>query len=166
MTDPQPPAREPTWSADPEIPDIPVQDGSAARDQPGPFAPSAAPAGYAPPPGYGPPSAYPPPAGYGPVTSYGQPAGGYGTPPLYGSRTNTKAVVALCLAIGSFVVLPLIPAIVALVLAPSARREIARSQGNESGLGLVTAATIVAWINVGVFTLLIVGALLLIGVPT
>ncbi len=67
--------------------------------------------------------------------------------------TSTKAVVALVLAIASFVVCPLIPAIVALVLAPQARDEIAASGGRVGGEGLVTGARVVAWINVGLCVL-------------
>lgn len=42
--------------------------------------------------------------------------------------------MALVLAIGSFVVSPLIPAIVALVLAPGAKRDIGASGGRLTGL--------------------------------
>jgi ABC-type multidrug transport system permease subunit len=48
------------------------------------------------------------------------------------------------------VVCPLILAIVALVLASGARRDIAASGGARQGAGLVTAATVIAWINIGI----------------
>ena len=57
------------------------------------------------------------------------------------------------LAIASFVVCPLIPAIVALVLCGSARKEIANSGGTVGGEGLISAARIIAWINIGLAVL-------------
>ena len=108
------------------------------------------------------------PAGYGTApTGYAVPPG-YPTPPWAGStQTSTKAVIALVLAICSFVILPLVPSVVALVLAGSARREIAVSGGRVSGLGLVKAARIVAGVNIGLslvaFVLLVLGVALLSG---
>jgi hypothetical protein len=96
--------------------------------------------GYAP-PGYPPPGSYPPPGGYPPPGYYG----GYGYPP----RTDTRAVWALVLSIGSFVVCPVVPAIAALILASGARRDIAASGGGLQGAGMVTAATVISWINIG-----------------
>jgi hypothetical protein len=57
--------------------------------------------------------------------------------------------VALVLSIASFVVCPLIPAVIALVLASQAKQEIAYSGGRVGGDGLVTASRVVAWINIG-----------------
>jgi hypothetical protein len=73
-------------------------------------------------------------------------------------------VVALVLAIASFMVCPLIPAIIALVIASQAKQEIVYSGGRVGGEGLVTAARIVAWINIAGCALLVVGVLLLIPV--
>ena len=98
----------------------------------------------APPPAYG-----PPPQGYGQVGAYG----GYAGP----QQTSSRAIIALVLAIGSFVVFPLVPAIVALALVPGAREEIELSGGRVTGDGLLTAAKIVAWINIG----LCIGAVIL-----
>jgi hypothetical protein len=70
-------------------------------------------------------------------------------------------VIALILAIASFVVCPVIPAIVALVLGSNAKKKIAMSGGALTGDGLVTAATIVAWVNIGLAALAIVGIVLL-----
>ena len=98
-----------------------------------------APGGYGPPPGYGPV----PPQPYGPPPQpYG--VGGY---PV--QQTSTQAIIVLCAAIGSFVVFPLVPAIVALALAGGARDEIERSGGRLTGEGLITAGKVVAWINIG-----------------
>ena len=99
--------------------------------------------------GYGPPPGYAPPQGYGLPPGYGAP--GYAAPP----STETKAIVALVLAIGSFVVFPLVPAIVALCLAPGAKRDIETSGGRLTGLGLVTASKIVAWCNVALSALVV-----------
>jgi hypothetical protein len=54
----------------------------------------------------------------------------------------------------------LVPAIVALVRAGSARREILASNGQLTGLGMVTAGRITAWIGV-VLTLLAIALIVL-----
>jgi hypothetical protein len=66
-----------------------------------------------------------------------------------GPATEGTAVAALVLSIASFVICPVIPAVVALVLASQAKGKINRSGGRVGGQGLVTAATIIAWINIG-----------------
>ncbi len=85
-----------------------------------------------------------------------QPQAGWGAPPPYGyypgyqaPTTDGTAVVSLVLAIASFVICPVVPAIVALVLASQADRTIMASGGYRTGLGLTKAARIVAWINIG-----------------
>lgn len=83
----------------------------------------------------------PPPPGYGPQPNYG---GQY--PPA--KSTASDAVVALVLAILSWVVCPVILAIVALVFAGKAKRAIAASNGWLDGSGMVTAAKIIAWLNI------------------
>jgi len=57
----------------------------------------------------------------------------------------------LVLSIVSWVICPIIPAIVALVFANKADKEIAASNGWVTGGGLVTASKIVAWINIGLY---------------
>jgi hypothetical protein len=59
-----------------------------------------------------------------------------------------KAIIALVLAIASFVVCPLIPAIVALVSPPRATQEIRRLRRFVSGDGDRQAAKIVSWVNI------------------
>ena len=121
-------------------------------------------------------SSYPPPPGdqdpYGqqpPAPPYGTPppppppAYGYGQQPYgYGGyqapETESTAVVALVLAIASWVVCPVIPAIVALVLANNADASIQASGGRKTGEGLTKAARIISWINIG----LCVGGLVLV----
>ena len=118
---------------------------------------TAPPPGY-PPPGYGPPPGYPQPPAYGGQPGWGQPQ--WGPVP----QTSTRAVVALILAIGSFVVCPLVPAVIALVLAAQARDEIAASGGRIGGEGLVTASRVVAWINIGLCLLAVAVIALVIGI--
>ena len=93
------------------------------------------------------------PQGYGP---------GPGQPGWAPQQTSTQAVVALALAIGSFVVCPFVAAVAALVVASGAEREIAASGGRVTGLPLVRAARITSWVNIAVSvvgTLLVVLAL-------
>ncbi len=92
-------------------------------------------------PSYGAP---PPPPAYG---GYAQQPYGYGG--YQQQETESSAVVALVLAIASFVVCPVIPAVVALVLANNADAAIQASGGRKTGEGLTKAARIVAWINIG-----------------
>jgi hypothetical protein len=68
-------------------------------------------------------------------------------------RTSSNAVVAVVLAICSFLGCPLVPAIVALFLASSAQKEIDASGGWVTGSGLVRGARIAAWINIGLCVL-------------
>lgn len=89
------------------------------------------------------------------------PLGAVGNPPPYGPvpQTSTNAIAALVLSIVAWLICPIIPAIIALVFASKADKEIAASNGWVTGGGLVTAAKIVAWINIGLY-----GALIAIGV--
>lgn len=78
-------------------------------------------------------------------------------------QTSGNAIVALILSIGAWLICPIIPAIVALVFANMAKKEIAAGEGRVTGQGLVTASMIVAWINIGVWAaLLVIGLLVLV----
>jgi Domain of unknown function (DUF4190) len=133
--------------------------------------PSDRPGGWQPGPPPPPPSQnYPPPPqqGYGPP-----PQQGYGQPPPYGQgqrppQTEGTAITALVLSIASFVICPVIPAIVALFLVGSAKRKIETSGGALTGEGLVTAAKIVSWVNLGLWGagIVLFGILIAIGVAT
>lgn len=109
-----------------------------------------------------------PPQGY----SYGPPPGPGSAPrPMqmpYGypvaPQTDGTAIVVLVLAITSFVAMPIIPAIVALVLAPSAERDIAASGGRLTGETLVRAGRIVAWVHLGLCLAFLVVVLAVFGV--
>ena len=116
----------------PSAPAVPLEQGTGV-----PAVPPAPP---------GPPPAYPP--------AYGVP----GAAPMYAPAppTSTNAIIAFVLSIVSWAVCPIIPAIVALVLAASAQREIAAGQGRVQGGGLVTAAKVISWINIGFWAAIIV----------
>ena len=105
----------------------------------------------APPPGqpYPGPTGQPYPAQ--PYPAQAHPAQAY--PAAY-LPTSTNAIIALVLSIASWVICPIVPAVVALVLAQSASREIRR--GAATGDGLVTASRVVSWLNIGLFGLLLV----------
>lgn len=83
--------------------------------------------------------------------------------PSQGEQVSTSgnAIAALVLAIASWVVCPIVFAIVALVFASLGQKEIAASGGTRHGGELVTAARIVAWINIGLWAALIVIALVI-----
>jgi hypothetical protein len=105
-----------------------------------------------------------PDLGYGPPPApYGQPWPG--APVWYGPpQTDGTAIAVLVLAVCSFVVLPVVPAVVALVLAPSAERDIAASGGRLTGEGLVRAGRIVAWIHLALCLAAVVVVVLLLAV--
>jgi Domain of unknown function (DUF4190) len=89
------------------------------------------------------PSPPPPPP---PPPSWGAPP-----PPSYSyapPQTDGKAVAALVCAVASFVIFPFFPAVVAVVLASSSRKEIAASGGRLTGESLALSAFIVGWINI------------------
>jgi len=102
----------------------------------------------------GPPPAAPPPP---PSPQWGQPVAP-GVPPAYTPpKTEGTAIAALILSIASWVVCPLIAAIVALALAHAAGNKIDASGGRLTGIGLVTAAKIISWIHLVLITLAMVG---------
>jgi len=70
-------------------------------------------------------------------------------PPAPLPTTSNNAVIALVLSIASWILCPIILAIVALVLARSSDKEIAASEGRLTGTGLNTASRIISWLNIG-----------------
>lgn len=68
-----------------------------------------------------------------------------------GPPTSSNAIIALILAVTSWAFCPIIPAIIALVFAAKADREIGAADGAIVGQGLSTAAKIVSWINIGLW---------------
>jgi hypothetical protein len=109
--------------------------------------------------------------GYGQQQGYGAQPGGYGPPPAPWqsgapagqTRNEPKAIVALVCAIASWLTIPVIPAIAALMVGSAARRDIAASGGWLTGGGMVTAAKWIAWANIIVSILGVVLALLAFG---
>lgn len=89
--------------------------------------------------------------------------GAYGLPT---ATTPGKATAALVLAIVSYFTCPLILAIVALVLANSASRDIAASGGRLEGESTLKTARIVAWVNIVLFGAIAAFALISIVVVT
>jgi hypothetical protein len=86
------------------------------------------------------------------MASAGSPSAQWGAPTVVTHQepmtaTEGTAIVALVCAILSWVAIPVVLAIVALVLARTAEREIAASAGAKSGAGLITASRWIAWLN-------------------
>ena len=133
--------------------DAPQQDAVAER-------PSVPPPSQAPPP---PPAYTPSPQQAYPQQGYpqqGYPQQGYPQQGYHAAarQTSTSAIVGFVLSIASWVICPVIPAIVALVLANKAEREVAASSDRLTDSGLVLPTKIIAWINIGV-----VGAVIVVG---
>ena len=63
---------------------------------------------------------------------------------------------ALVLSIASWVIFPIVLAIVSLVFANKAEKEIAASNGSIGGGPLVTASKIVSWVNIGLYAALVI----------
>ncbi len=78
--------------------------------------------------------------------------GPYGFSPV--PQTSGSAIAVLVLGITSLVFLPscgigVFPAVIALAMAPGARREIAASGGTITGTGLVQAGVALSWVTLG-----------------
>lgn len=81
-----------------------------------------------------------------------------GEPPPH-AETDRGAIWALVLAILSYFFLPLVGAVVALFLAAGAQHRIEASGGTLGGTGMVTAAKILAWVNLGLLAIGAVGVI-------
>jgi hypothetical protein len=110
-----------------------------------------------------PPQPYPQQPYPYPQQPYGQPYGGYpaayGLPVLRSAPTSGKATTVLVLGVASLLLMfmcgiGLITAIVALVLAPGAKREIQQSEGRLTGLGMVSGGVVCSWITIGLIVLI------------
>ncbi len=117
--------------------------------------------GYAPPPqgtGYGQAPQYPPP-GYPPQ---GYQAVGY---PVQ-TQTDSKAIIGLVLAITSWIICPLLPAVAALIVAGQSSRAIDESDGRLEGRSMNTATKVIAWLNIALWAvgILVVVLLIIVGV--
>jgi hypothetical protein len=67
------------------------------------------------------------------------------------------AIVSLIAGIASFVFLPLIGAIVAIITGNNARKEIAASNGMQSGDGMAKVGVILGWVNLVLSALCVCG---------
>lgn len=85
--------------------------------------------------------------------AWGGAPGGYGAPPA--APTSGRATTVMVLGIVSLATffmlcgLGFVPAVIALAMAPGARREIAESGGRLQGEGQVRAGVIMSWITLG-----------------
>jgi len=68
-------------------------------------------------------------------------------PPYYPQQSSSLAVVSLVAGITSFVFLPLLGAITAIITGQMAKNEIRQSRGRLGGEGMATAGVILGWIN-------------------
>ncbi len=84
------------------------------------------------------------------------------TPPL---PTSGLAVGSLVMSILSWVLLPIVGAIVGLALGYSARKETRGTPPAANGDGLATAGIIISWVNLGLFACVCVtiGVLMVLG---
>jgi cytochrome c biogenesis protein CcdA len=85
-------------------------------------------------------------------------------PAAYTARkTEVMALASLLCAVASFALLPLIPAVAAIILGYAARDRIRRSKGMLEGEGLATAGIVIGIINVvlvlGLLTAIVVVSL-------
>lgn len=105
--------------------------------------------------------AAPVPGPYGvqpPVGSvYPAPYGQAGYPAQSAPTQSNDAVVALVLSIASWVICPVVLAVIALVFAGKAKRAIEASGGWITGEGMVTAAKVISWINIALCLVVLVG---------
>ena len=107
----------------------------------------------------------PAPYGQQPQGPYG-PYGPYGAAPV---TTSSRSTTVLVLGIVSLVMLftcglGFVTAVIALVMAPGARREIAESGGRLTGESQVRTGTILSWVTLGLTALGVVVLAVLIGV--
>jgi Domain of unknown function (DUF4190) len=98
-----------------------------------------------------PPPPPPPPPQSGWSQTPAAPGYGYRPP-----QTEGMAIAAFVCAIAAFVVCPVIPAIVALVLAHNAQQKIDASGGYLTGDGFNTAARVISWVHLALAALAIV----------
>lgn len=76
------------------------------------------------------------------------PQGYQGYPVQPATQTSTLAVISLIAGIVSFILLPLLGGIAAIITGGLAKKEIREGGGRYSGEGMATAGQILGWINV------------------
>jgi hypothetical protein len=75
-------------------------------------------------------------------------------PAATGGRTDGNAIASLILGIASFLVCPLIPAILAVIFGNKAKHSIANDPSLE-GEAMAKAGVILGWVNIGLFALVV-----------
>jgi hypothetical protein len=95
----------------------------------------------------------------------GQPAAPYpAAAPMAPARpTSTMAVVSLVSGLVSWVLLPLLAAIVAIITGHMGRSEIRRSNGALDGDGMAVAGLILGYLQIGLLIITILGFILFFG---
>jgi hypothetical protein len=76
------------------------------------------------------------------------------SPPIIISRVSEKATMSLVFGMVSYLFVPFVAGIVAIILGEKAEKEIRQSGGQLTGLGMAKAGQILGWINVLVTGLL------------
>ena len=112
-------------------------------------------------PQWGQPGPYGQQPGYGAYSGYG----GYGQPAPTAGRATTVLVLGIVSLVTMFTCgLGFVTAIIALVMAPGAKREIAESGGRLTGESQVRTGTILSWVTLGLTVLAVVVIAVVIGV--
>lgn len=76
-------------------------------------------------------------------------------------RTSGYAIASLILGIAGFLVFPVVPSILAVVLGQKARDELRRDQ-TLGGEGLATAGIVLGWVGIALVAIVLVFVLLLV----
>lgn len=72
------------------------------------------------------------------------------TPSHLVPHTSTNAVISLIAGIASFIIVPLIGGIAAIIFGKIAKNEIRQGQGRVTGDGMATFGSVLGWINVAI----------------
>lgn len=73
----------------------------------------------------------------------------YQSYPSSGAQTNSMAVISLVSGIASWIFLPLIGSLVAVITGHMAKNQIRASMGTQTGDGLATAGLVLGYLNLG-----------------
>jgi hypothetical protein len=92
-----------------------------------------------------------------------QPSQSYMPPPVI--QTSNLAIISLIAGIVSWVLLPFIASLIAVITGHMAKKEIKNSNGMRSGNGMATAGLILGYVNLGLglCVCLVVGVMLALG---
>jgi hypothetical protein len=79
-------------------------------------------------------------------------------------RTSGQSIAVLVLGVASLTVFWGVAGVVALFLAPGAKREIAASNGMLSGRGMIRAGVICSWVSIAITAIVLIGLSILFGI--